>query len=210
MKPRPDECLPLFQRWPRRTWPQPAALPSSSAATMSLFSAAGPQQCRPSDGGWQRRRILASMQDFTRREGYSPSYRQIGERLGIAVSTVSYHVALLKADGSLHREPGQPRTINWPGRPSAAAEGGGAEVPLIGQIAASAVAEPGLRARTGRTRPARRTSARPPLRPAGQAAASAGPAAGGASMRWRPPVVCIRHWNKTHATRRREERTRVD
>ena len=66
------------------------------------------------------------MQYFTRREGYSPSYRQIGERLGIAVSTVSYHVALLKADGSLHREPVQPRTITWPGRPSAAAEGGGA------------------------------------------------------------------------------------
>ena len=91
---------------------------------------------RPGDGGWQRRRILAFLQDFTRREGYSPSYRQIGEKLGIAVSTVSYHVALLKADGSLHREPGQPRTITWPGRPSPAVEGGGAEIPLIGQVAA--------------------------------------------------------------------------
>ena len=91
---------------------------------------------RPGDGGWQRRRILAFLQDFTRREGYSPSYRQIGEKLGIAVSTVSDHVALLKADGSLHREPGQPRTITWPGRPSPAVEGGGAEIPLIGQVAA--------------------------------------------------------------------------
>lgn len=91
---------------------------------------------RPRDGAWQRRRILAFLQDFTRREGYSPSYQQIGEELGIVVSTVSYHVALLKANGSLHREPGQPRTITWPGRLLPAAEGGGAEVPLIGRIAA--------------------------------------------------------------------------
>ena len=91
---------------------------------------------RPGDGNWQRRRIRAFVQEFTLREGYSPSYRQIGDELGLAVSTVSYHVALLKADGSLHREDGQPRTISWPGRPSPAAEGDGAEVPLIGQIAA--------------------------------------------------------------------------
>ncbi len=63
---------------------------------------------RPGDGNWQRRRIRAFVQEFTLREGYSPSYRQIGDELGLAVSTVSYHVALLKADGSLHREDGQP------------------------------------------------------------------------------------------------------
>ncbi|TVZ06301.1 transcriptional repressor LexA [Trebonia kvetii] len=92
----------------------------------------------PGDGNWQRRRILAFLQEFTRSEGYPPSYRQIGERLGIAVSTVSYHVALLKAGGSLSREHGQPRTITWPGRESPPAEGGGRQVPLIGQIAAGA------------------------------------------------------------------------
>jgi repressor LexA len=88
------------------------------------------------NGDWQRRRILAYLQEFTHREGYPPSYRQIGNKLGLAVSTVSYHVGLLKADGSLSREPGQPRTITWPGRCPPAAEGDATEVPLIGQIAA--------------------------------------------------------------------------
>jgi repressor LexA len=88
------------------------------------------------NGERQRRRILAYSREFTRREGYSPSYRQIGDQIGLAPSTVCYHVALLKADGSLNREPGQPRTITWPGRPSPAAERDGAQVPLIGQIAA--------------------------------------------------------------------------
>lgn len=63
------------------------------------------------NGERQRRRILVYSREFTRREGYSPSYRQIGDQVGLAASTVSYHVALLKADGSLNREPGQPRTI---------------------------------------------------------------------------------------------------
>lgn len=88
------------------------------------------------NGDWQRRRILVYLQEFTLREGYSPSYRQIGDKLGLAVSTVSYHIALLKACGSLHREPGQPRTITWPDRPSPTAQSDGIEVPLIGQIAA--------------------------------------------------------------------------
>jgi repressor LexA len=95
----------------------------------------GPHR-RRGDGDRQRRRILAFVQDFTRREGYSRSYREISDKLGITVSTVFYHVALLQADGSLHREPRQPRTIAGPGRPSPQAEGDEAEVPLIGQIAA--------------------------------------------------------------------------
>lgn len=91
---------------------------------------------RPGNGDWQRRRILAFVWDFLRREGYSPSYREIGEKLGLAVSTVSYHVALLRADGSLTQEARQPRTITGPGRSSPPAQRDGAEVPLIGQIAA--------------------------------------------------------------------------
>ena len=47
---------------------------------------------RPGNGDWQRRRILTFVRDFLRRDGYSPSYREIGEKLGLAVSTVSYHV----------------------------------------------------------------------------------------------------------------------
>jgi repressor LexA len=52
------------------------------------------------------------------------------------VSTVSYHVSVLESEGSLRREPGQPRTITEPCRPWLTAGGDDVEVPLIGQIAA--------------------------------------------------------------------------
>lgn len=91
---------------------------------------------RVGTGERQRRRILGFVQEFGRREGYSPSYREIAEALGLAISTVSYHVSVLQNDGSLHREPGQPRTITGPGSPLLPACGDEVAVPLIGQIAA--------------------------------------------------------------------------
>jgi repressor LexA len=89
-----------------------------------------------SAGRWQRRKILAFIREFGRREGYSPSYREIAEVLGLAISTVSYHVLVLESEGSLRREHGRPRTITGPGSPLLPAEGDEVEVPLIGQIAA--------------------------------------------------------------------------
>jgi SOS-response transcriptional repressor LexA len=80
--------------------------------------------------------ILRFVKEFGQREGYSPSYREIAEELGLAVSTFSYHVSVLKQDGSLRRGPGQPRTIVEPASPATQAEGDEVEVPLIGQIAA--------------------------------------------------------------------------
>ena len=69
-------------------------------------------------GDWQRHKILRFVQEFGRREGYSPSYREIAEELGLAVSTVSYHVSVLKQEGSLRHGAGQPRTIvEAPGSP---------------------------------------------------------------------------------------------
>lgn len=87
-------------------------------------------------GDLQRRRILQFVQKFVRLEGYSPSYREIGEELGLALSTVSYHVSILKLQGLLSREDGRPRTIVDPACPAPGAEGDEVEVPLIGQIAA--------------------------------------------------------------------------
>jgi repressor LexA len=91
---------------------------------------------RAGDGDWQRNRILGFVQEFGRREGYSPSYRDIAAELGLAVSTVSYHVSVLENEGSLRREPGQPRTITEAADPLPAAAGDAAAIPLIGQIAA--------------------------------------------------------------------------
>jgi repressor LexA len=96
---------------------------------------------RRADGERQRRRILGFVQEFGRREGYSPSYREIARELGLAISTVSYHVSVLQNEGSLHRESGQPRTITEPGSPSLPADGDDVEIPLIGQIAAGVPAD---------------------------------------------------------------------
>src|SRR6266849_2064270 len=85
---------------------------------------------RTGTGDWQRRRILGFVQEFGRREGYSPSLREIAGELGLAVSTVSYHVSVLEQDGSLRRGPGQPRTIVEPAYPGPRAEGDEVEVPL--------------------------------------------------------------------------------
>ena len=92
-------------------------------------------------GDQQRRRILEFAREFTRREGYSPSYREIGEKLGLGVSTVSYHVELLRQQGALDREPGRPRTITEPLGPMSPAGEDSADVPLLGQIAAGIPAD---------------------------------------------------------------------
>jgi len=90
----------------------------------------------PGTGDSQRRRILGFVQEFGRREGYSPSYREIAKELGLAISTVSYHVSVLENEGSLCREPGQPRTITEPGCPSHPVARDEVELPLIGRIVA--------------------------------------------------------------------------
>jgi repressor LexA len=87
-------------------------------------------------GDWRRRKILQFVQEFGRREGYSPSYREIADELGLAVSTVSYHISLLKQEGLLRREARQPRTIVEVPVSDLRAESDEVEVPLIGRIAA--------------------------------------------------------------------------
>lgn len=87
-------------------------------------------------GDFQRRRILQFVQKFVRQEGYSPSYREISDALGLAISTVSYHVSILKLEGLLSREDGQPRTIVEPVCAATRADGDKVEVPLIGEIPA--------------------------------------------------------------------------
>jgi repressor LexA len=92
---------------------------------------------RTGRGDWQRSRILEFVPEFARREGYSPSQREIAEGLGLGLATVNYHVAVLERDGSLRRGAGQPRTLTEPGDPaSSSADSDAVEVPLIGQIAA--------------------------------------------------------------------------
>ncbi len=86
---------------------------------------------------WQRRRILRFVREFTEREGYPPTLREMGEAVGLAPSSVHYHLSVLRDGGYLRRGPGRPRTAVVPGQPVARhRDGDTVEVPLVGRIAA--------------------------------------------------------------------------
>lgn len=100
----------------------------------------------------RRLRIVQFIAESVRRNGYSPSLREIGEAVGLAsTSSVSYQLSKLKAQGRVVREPGRPRTTKLrpqrdrvthrqdvPGPVQSASAGGEAlaEVPFVGRIAA--------------------------------------------------------------------------
>jgi repressor LexA len=96
-----------------------------------------PRRTGPGDG--RRREIRRFVREFTQREGHPPSLRQIADAVGLAVSTVAFHVSVLQEEGSLRRAHGQPRTIVEPAALAperAGDESAEVEVPLIGRIAA--------------------------------------------------------------------------
>jgi repressor LexA len=97
----------------------------------------------PTDGPdpvltWRRRKILRFLRDFVQWRGYSPSLREIGEAVGLAPSSVWYHLSILKEAGYMSGGAGQPRTsVARPAGPPATLPGPDAvEVPLVGRIAA--------------------------------------------------------------------------
>jgi repressor LexA len=88
-------------------------------------------------GEQQRCRIIEFVMGFARRHGYGTSVREIAEGVGLAPTTVHYHVEALVKAGKLRRVPGKPRTILpidlelWQELPEMI------EVELVGQVAAS-------------------------------------------------------------------------
>jgi repressor LexA len=100
----------------------------------------------------RQRRVMQAIDQSARRNGYSPSLREIGEAAGLAsTSSVSYQVSKLEEKGLVVREPGRPRTVmvrpcpgqaggqqddRWPGRPGGDSGEALAQVPLVGRIAA--------------------------------------------------------------------------
>ncbi|MFI5065256.1 MAG: LexA family protein, partial [Streptosporangiales bacterium] len=93
---------------------------------------------RTGPGDRRRGMIVRFVRDFGQVEGHPPSLRQIGDAVGLAVSTVSYHVAVLEQEGTLRRGPRQPRTLVQPVSPGPTPAPGDDEVdvPLLGQIPA--------------------------------------------------------------------------
>src|SRR5262249_42739582 len=86
---------------------------------------------------YQRQRILRFVRGFTRREGYPPTLREIGQAIGLAPSSVHYHLAILQDAGYLTRGAGRPRTAVEAAGPAAGPGPADAvKVPLVGRIAA--------------------------------------------------------------------------
>src|SRR5437899_8772296 len=87
----------------------------------------------------RQRRILDFIKATVRERGYPPTVREIGEAVGLtSSSSVHSQLANLERRGLLHKDPTKPRAIGLaplepPGDP-------GAQVPLIGRIAAGAPA----------------------------------------------------------------------
>lgn len=91
---------------------------------------------RSGRGARSRRKIVRFVREFAQREGHSPSQREIAEGVGLAVSTVSYHLSALQQAGVLLRGACQPRTVVQATDPGPRPGTDEVEVPLIGQIAA--------------------------------------------------------------------------
>jgi repressor LexA len=89
--------------------------------------------------------ILEFITDHCRRNGYPPTVREIGLRVGLASpSTVHAHLAKLEEAGRIRRDPSKPRAM-WVcdldpaergGERTPAAETPGHALPLVGQVAA--------------------------------------------------------------------------
>lgn len=86
----------------------------------------------------RQRQILNFIKDETRKRGYPPSVREIGEAIGLkSSSTVHGHLAHLEQKGMIRRDPSKPRAIevldgdvdHKPGRPVV-------NVPFLGKVTA--------------------------------------------------------------------------
>ncbi|MFN2460707.1 MAG: transcriptional repressor LexA [Candidatus Velthaea sp.] len=90
----------------------------------------------------KQQRILAVIRDFTAEQGYPPSVREIGERVGLSSSsTVQSHLKTLERRGLLRRDPTKPRALvphdyAPPARPAADAMTDAVRVPVVGRVAA--------------------------------------------------------------------------
>ena len=92
----------------------------------------------------KQQRILDVIRDFTAEQGYPPSVREIGERVGrSSSSTVQSHLKTLERRGLLRRDPTKPRALvthesdRTRAATAAAAERTDvAEIPILGRVAA--------------------------------------------------------------------------
>ncbi|MDQ2872062.1 MAG: transcriptional repressor LexA [Candidatus Eremiobacteraeota bacterium] len=84
----------------------------------------------------RQQRILEVIQDFTAEQGYPPSVREIGERVGLSSSsTIHSHLKALERHGLISRDPTKPRALRSDmSHPKTRTET--ITVPIVGKVAA--------------------------------------------------------------------------
>ena len=79
---------------------------------------------------------------FTRKKGYSPSYREIADHFGLsAVSTIAKHVKSLKEQGLIAHKWNRSRSLTTIPTQTSSATSRLIEVPLLGNIPAGPLQE---------------------------------------------------------------------
>lgn len=82
----------------------------------------------------RQRRILEVIRSFTAEQGYPPSVREIGERVGLSSSsTIHAHLKALERRGMISRDPTKPRALRSASMPAAR---DALVVPVLGRVAA--------------------------------------------------------------------------
>ncbi|QCR19610.1 transcriptional repressor LexA [Agrococcus sp. SGAir0287] len=85
--------------------------------------------------------ILRCIQESVRQRGYPPSYREIGDAVGLSsLSSVTHQLGQLELAGAIRRDPARPRAIEVLVEADDPADAAGTDptayVPLVGRIAA--------------------------------------------------------------------------
>ncbi len=83
----------------------------------------------------RQQRILETIRRFTAEQGYPPSVREIGERVGLSSSsTIHAHLKALERHGLIERDPTKPRALRSAPGSHALAEA--IVMPIVGKVAA--------------------------------------------------------------------------
>lgn len=85
----------------------------------------------------RQRRILEVIRQFTAQQGYPPSVREIGERVGLSSSsTIHAHLKTLERRGLISRDPTKPRALRSEVNPPGVPVPDTVVMPVIGKVAA--------------------------------------------------------------------------
>ncbi len=81
-------------------------------------------------------KLLQAIDDWRRREGYSPTMQELADQLGVSKVTIFEHVQALERKGLLDRQKHKARSLNLSPRVKLPALSGSGILPLMGSIAA--------------------------------------------------------------------------